>query len=175
MHALEGIDFRTAIGVAIPREVREVVESGEFLGTLHRIVEGAPFPIGLQGAARARLCAGIGRFLAALHAVPVDVASDAGVANLDMWQDEYRGLIEQTLPQLGPSGRSWLTNVANEFSRRGTRSAPRVLIHGDLSRHHLFGNDRGEIGGAIDFGDAAIADPARDFAGVLINLGWRDL
>ena len=163
------------LGIAIPRDMREVRDGRTFLGTLHRSVEGAPFPMGLRGAARERLCDGIGCYLAALHAVPIEVAERAGLVSVDLWQDVYRDLIAQTLDHVGPATRTWLAATARAFARRGTGAAPRVLVHGDLSRNHLFGDAQGHLLGAIDYGEARIADPALDFAGVLNNLHWSDL
>ena len=167
---------RHDLGVAIPRDVRAIVEGRVLLGTLHRHVPGAPFPRGLRGAARERLCAGIGAFLAALHAVPAGDAERAGLASTDLWENVYRALIEETLPHLGPASAAWLADTARAFERcGGTRQAPRVLVHGDIQRNHLLASPDGTLTGVIDFGNAMIADPALDFAGVLNDLGWRDL
>jgi len=172
LRALERVD----LGVALPRGMREVRGGRAFLGTLHEYVPGAPFPRGLRGAARARLCEGIGRFLAALHRVPREMALRAGVREVDLWPDVYRGLIAEALPHLGPGAQAWLAGTGEAFARSGgTRRAPRVLVHGDVQRAHLFGDADGTLTGAIDFGEAMIADPALDFAGVLNDLGWDDL
>lgn len=166
---------RYDLGVTTPRAMRAVREGRTFLGTIHELVEGAPFPIGLRGAARERLCADIGRFLAALHAVPPAAAARVGAMEHDLWEDVYRELVERAMPHLGPATQAWLSRTARAFARRGTRDAPRVLVHGDISRAHLLGDAEGNLVGAIDFGEAQIADPALDFAGVLNDLGWRDL
>lgn len=172
LRALERID----LGVETPRDAREVDDGRTFLGTLHRYVEGTPFAAGLRGTARERLCADIGRFLAALHAVPIDVATHGGAIERDLWPDVYLRLIDETLPQLGPAARAWLTQTADEFVRGGgTRHATRLLVHGDIQRKHLLVDEGGALSGVIDFGEAMVADPALDFAGVLNHLGWRDL
>ncbi|MFA7249306.1 MAG: aminoglycoside phosphotransferase family protein [Dehalococcoidia bacterium] len=166
---------RVDLGVAVPHGMREVRDGRTFLGTLHEYVPGAAHPRGLRGAARARLCDGIGRFLAALHGVPRMVATRAGTREADLWP-VYRGLIEEALPRLGPRARAWLIDTAGAFARGGgTRRAPRVLVHGDIQRAHLFGDAAGRLTGVIDFGEAMLADPALDFAGVLNDLGWSDL
>ncbi len=172
LRALEGHD----LGVAIPREVRTIVEGRALLGTLHRHVPGARFPRGLRGEARERLCAGIGHFLAALHAVPTEVVTRADLPPLDLWDDVYRALVEETLPHLGATSATWLSGIAEEFLRGGgTRRAPRVLVHGDIQANHLLATEDGTLSGVIDFGNAMLTDPALDFAGVLNDLGWRDL
>jgi aminoglycoside phosphotransferase (APT) family kinase protein len=50
-----------------------------------------------------------------------------------------------------------------------------VLIHGDISGPHLLLDDASNLAGVIDFGDAMIADPALDFAGVLNDFSWAFL
>jgi aminoglycoside phosphotransferase (APT) family kinase protein len=50
-----------------------------------------------------------------------------------------------------------------------------VLIHADISGDHLLLDETGALSGVIDFADAVVGDPALDFAGVLNDLGWRDL
>ncbi len=172
LRALERFD----LGVVTPTRMRDVRDRRTSLGTLHQYVPGVPYPRGLRGGARASLCADIGRFLAALHAVPPDVARRVGVPEVDLWDDVYRGLIEQALPHLGPAARAWLFRTAEAFARDGgTRDAPHVLVHGDIQRAHLLADARGRLTGVIDFGEAMLADPALDFAGVLNDLGWHDL
>ena len=88
----------------------------------------------------------------------------------------YRDLIDQALPHVGARTALWLTATFEDFvARGGTASAPRVLIHGDVQGAHLLLDGEGRLAGAIDFGNAALTDPALDFAGVLNCLGWRDL
>ncbi|MDA0301182.1 MAG: phosphotransferase, partial [Chloroflexi bacterium] len=112
LRALKHFDF----GVEVPRGMCEVREQRVFHGTLHAHVPGAPFPLGLRGAARARLCEGIGHFLAALHGVPREVALRAGVRERDLWADVYRGLIGEALPHLGAGARAWLAAAGEAFA-----------------------------------------------------------
>lgn len=172
LRALERYD----LGVTTPRGMRTIRDGRTFLGTVHEYVEGTPFSNGLRGAARERLCADIGRFLAALHAVPTAAATRAGVPERDLWPDLYRGLIDETLPHLGDRARTWIAHTAEDFERGGgTRHAPRVLVHGDIQQKHLLVDEHGALSGVIDFGEAQVADPALDFAGVLNQLAWPDL
>jgi aminoglycoside 2''-phosphotransferase len=46
-----------------------------------------------------------------------------------------------------------------------------VLIHRDLGIEHVLLEPGGRLAGVIDWGDAAIGDPAIDFAGLLGGLG----
>ena len=172
LHVLERYD----LGVTTPRGMRPIRDGRAFLGTIHEYVEGTPFASRLPGVARERLCTGIGRFLAALHAVPTVAAIRAGAVERDLWPDLYRGLIAETLPQLGGAARAWLAQTADDFVRDGgTQHAPRVLVHGDIQQKHLLVDEHGALSGVIDFGEAQVADPALDFAGVLNQLAWTDL
>ena len=172
LRALERYD----LGVTTPRGMRPIRDGRTFLGTVHQYVGGTPFASGLRGAARERLCADIGRFLAALHAVPTEAATRAGTPERDLWPDLYRGLIEDTLPQLGRAAGTWLVQTAEDFERGGgTQHAPRVLVHGDIQQKHLLVDEHSALSGVIDFGEAQVADPALDFAGVLNQLAWADL
>ena len=95
---------------------------------------------------------------------------------MDLWPDRYQPLIANTLPHLGPAGRTWLEAQAAHFEAAGgTSDAPRVLIHGDLSGDHLLLDRDSNLRGVIDFGDAMIADPALDFAGILNEFSWSFL
>jgi serine/threonine protein kinase len=51
----------------------------------------------------------------------------------------------------------WLTRLA-------TDEPPRALVHGDVAPQNLLVSPSGELVGLIDWGDAALADPATDFA-----------
>ncbi len=141
----------------------------------HRLVEGERAErrrIG-GGARRAHFANDVGRFLARLHAIEVDAARGAGAPELDLWPDRYRPMIEDCLPLLPLRTRAWLTSTAAAFvAAGGTSTAPRRLVHGDISPQHLRVDEDGVLSGVIDFGDAMIADPAIDLAGVLWGYGW---
>lgn len=170
---------RRPFEVEVPRDARVLVApSGQALGAIHRMVRGTPLGEAShpRGHARAELLAAIGRTLSVLHATPKGAAKRHGAREIDLWTEHYVGYIAQALPHLPPAARAWLTAKAREFERRGgTASAPRVLVHGDLSGDHLLVDGTGRLSGLIDFADARLADPALDFAGILNELGWRDL
>lgn len=165
--------------VAVPREARLLLdEGGTPIGALHRMVPGTPLrETGApRGAARAALCADIGRFLSVLHSTPLRDAKRHGARVMDLWRDTYVDLVRQSLDVLAPSSRDWLQREAAAFEAAGASSvATGVLIHADLSGDHFLLDDEGRLAGVIDFADARIADPALDFAGILNDLGWRDL
>ncbi len=170
---------RQPFEVAIPRDAARLRDgAGGTLGVAHRLVPGEPLRAtgAPRGRARAALCEAIGRFLGTLHATPLVAARRHGAREVDLWSGHYAPLIEQVMPALGPAGRAWLAGRVEAFlADGGTERAPRVLIHADLSGDHLLVDERGALSGVIDFADALIADPALDFAGVLNDLGERDL
>lgn len=111
-------------------------------------------------------------FLRALHGFPVDEAVRLGVpavgpeARFAQYQDlawRARKVVEDRLDgdRLDRFDRYWEGFFANQAERR---FAP-ALVHGDLNIEHVLVDDGGRVGGVIDFGDAAVADPALDFAG----------
>src|SRR5262249_50701735 len=116
-------------------------------------------------------------FLSALHRFPVDQATQLGVpagdkaAWLRRFQDQYQQIQSCVLPLLASAAqaritRAWQTFLSNEMNFRV------ALIHHDLNGEHILYNPaRGAISGIIDWGDAAIGDPAIDFTGLLATYG----
>jgi aminoglycoside phosphotransferase (APT) family kinase protein len=116
--------------------------------------------------------AALGRFLAAVHAAPLaQMAQLAGPDEVPMtdWRDEaaenyatVRTMIPAT--RRGPAE----AFVAAPPPDRGSTI---VFCHNDLGIEHVLAvPGTGAITGVIDWGDAALADPARDF-----GLLYRDL
>ncbi len=161
-----------------PRDARVIRDAGgAFVAAVHRYVEGLP-PSSrtIRGAKRKRLAAQIGAFLAELHAFPADEARRLDIRETDLWPDSYQPLIASSLPHLGPASRAWLEAQAASFAAGGgTSDAPRVLVHGDIAGPHLLLDDDANLRGVIDFGDAMLADPALDFAGILNEFSWAFL
>ena len=165
-----------AAGLPTPRDARAILDGrGELLALAHRFVEGGRAePQSIAGRARrARFASDVGRFLARLHAIDVEGARAVGVPELDLWPDRYAPMIEDCRPLLSPRTLAWLDETAAPFvAAGGTSTGPRTLVHGDISPAHLRVDEVGTLGRVIDFGDAMIADPAIDLAGVLWGYGW---
>lgn len=146
----------THVSVPVPA-VRFTDPDARVLAYQHlpgRPLLGRPAPGGL-----ARV---LGRFLSDLHAI--DRAAIAGLvpadpARPDEWLEDLDGpapllrLLHETCPAPGPR---------------------LVLAHADLGAEHILEQD-GEITGIIDWTDAAITDPAVDFARVYRDFGPRFL
>ncbi len=164
-------------GLPVPRGTKVLrSEDGYPIATMHRYVDGAPASRAglrgtpLQGHARERFAEQIGLFLAALHVTPVKEAHALGVPSLDAGSDIYTTLVAESMPQLGPRTQVWVEQALHCFLESGgSAQAPRVLLHGDIASAHLLAQPDGSLAGIIDWGDALIADPARDIAGVLCD------
>jgi aminoglycoside 2''-phosphotransferase len=116
-------------------------------------------------------------FLAELHRFPADRALEVGVPGVDRWRPEHERLRRETRDAL----RSRLD--PDEFRRvdgwwegflgdeRLWRFVPR-LTHCDLGPEHVLVEETtGGLVGVIDWGDAAVADPAIDFVGLYSACG----
>ncbi|GAA4905790.1 aminoglycoside phosphotransferase (APT) family kinase protein [Nonomuraea thailandensis] len=141
---LARLDPRAA-GMA--RVLREV---GRELGRLHRVARSAPpTPPGPQTASAAPASP-------ALAGVPVD---GGGV---DPWALTGRLVKEGWIDE--EAGR-WLGGWFDRLSAHLPASPPLVLVHGDIAPQNLLVlPETARLGGIVDWGDAAFADPASDFA-----------
>ena len=108
----------------------------------------------------------LGRFLASLHALPVD-SLPLPRADVDDWRAEHerrRAEFEQhVFPLLRRDERhraeQLFAGVAFEFEP--------CLVHGDLGPEHVLCADDGRITGVLDWADARIGDRAIDLAWAL--------
>lgn len=102
-----------------------------------------------------------------LHAVPT-----AGLPLDTDWRGYYQCLdVDRVLSALDVT----LGNVlSGEYARflDGNWDFTPVLVHRDLAPEHILVDDAGHVVGLIDFEDAAVGDPAIDFAGLVPVLGW---
>ncbi len=119
-------------------------------------------------------------FLTALHSIPVDRAVAAGlpVVSAEEWRAEYAAFRDwsraRAAPLLTPEARRALERLwAGYLDEPGNFRFQPVLIHRDLGIGHVLLGPDGRLAGVIDWGDAAVGDPAIDFAGFLGGLGER--
>ncbi len=149
----------------------------------YEVIRGQPLAPGdLTGTeARAEAIARqVADFLTALHRVPVARAAAAGLApaSAEDWRAEYAAFREwsrtHAAPLLPPGVRAGLERLWAAYLDQpdNFRFQP-VLIHHDLGIEHVLLAPDGGLAGVIDWGDAAIGDPAIDFAGFLGGLGER--
>jgi aminoglycoside phosphotransferase (APT) family kinase protein len=132
----------------------------------HDYLPGAPaIRAGLDDGGLARLAAPLGRFVAALHAIPLAPLRAAGL------RDDPRG----DHARVAERGRGWLARLELPAALRDRAAAilatpppaeevHPVVTHGDLHAGNLLVDDAGAITAVIDWGDAAAGDPAIDLA-----------
>lgn len=133
----------------------------------------------LRSIPAAPIAAQIGRALGRLHRFPAERAAAAGVpgGDAEAWRAGYRRMYAQVKARVLPLlQRSEQTQVAERWSAYLDESAnfqfQPALIHRDLSTEHiLIDPERQRVAGIIDWGDAAIGDPALDFTGLYAGLG----
>lgn len=173
-----------ALASALPLRVPDVAffwpsgatYPGVFIG--HHLIGGQQLAIEHLTAERAPgLARQLGQFLSALHRFPVELATQLGVPAGDRkaWQQRYLNQYQQiqsrVLPLLGQAARARIISNWQAFLHDDARFTT-TLIHHDLaSEHILYDPARGTISGIIDWGDAAIGDPAIDFTGLLADYG----
>jgi aminoglycoside phosphotransferase (APT) family kinase protein len=124
----------------------------------------------LDGAQRLRAAEPLGRFLRALHAIPVDEAERAGAGPDTFGRtdvEKRRGLIIERLERLQDKGllddiRPWI-EIAEAMASGPPPGGP-ALVHGDFYVRHVLVDDRGLPCGVIDWGDVHVGDPAGDLA-----------
>ncbi len=117
----------------------------------------------------------IGQFLTALHGVPPEEAAEALGAPLPEHIPDPRGWLEDirmsVFPRLSATLRVAVDSGFTRHARAHFDPPPR-LVHADLYFEHII-ERHGRLAGVIDFSDAALRDPAVDFAGILSSGGWH--
>jgi aminoglycoside phosphotransferase (APT) family kinase protein len=111
-----------------------------------------------------------GQMLAYLHRIPVEQAEALGLPVEDNEIEESRMLAERRAAAI-PDVVARLRRDALDAVRLRP-SQKRVVIHNDLwGEHILIEPQSGRVVGVIDWADACIGDPARDYGGLLAWLG----
>ena len=117
----------------------------------------------------------IGQFLTALHDFPPEQAAEALGAPLPEHVPDPRTWLEdirmRVFPRLSATLRVAVDSGVTRYVREGFDPPPR-LVHNDLWFDHII-ERHGRLAGVIDFSDAAVRDPAVDFAGILADGGWH--
>lgn len=128
-------------------------------------------------ATRDRLAADLAHFLRSLHAIPVgDFRERCGLQRLDrrgMAHEAREGARRCIYSLTDRTTRSRLDDLLERCSAVPARSEDRdCLVHCDIAPGHVLyepGTDR--LSGVIDFGDIALAEPARDFIYIYEDFG----
>jgi aminoglycoside phosphotransferase (APT) family kinase protein len=121
----------------------------------------------------------IGAALGALHAVSEADARSAGLVAIDLddigrteWIERGLAGAERLLgiDDVVDEAARWAAHVATPIPRF---SGPLRFVHQDLGPDHIIVDaTTGRIAGIIDWTDAILGDPARDFVFLVAWLGW---
>jgi aminoglycoside phosphotransferase (APT) family kinase protein len=156
---LEAIAPRLPLPVPVP-----IATDAEAGCLIQPRVPGAPL-LDLPRAARGPFARELLAFADTLHGLDVDVAEDD--TPLGAWVDEATETLAAVRDELPAQRRA---GVEAALRAAVPPSSDRTLIHGDLGAEHVF-VDAGRITGVIDWGDAAIGDPAVDHGRLMRDLG----
>ena len=156
-------ELAPAVPVPIPG-FEHVAE--DFRAVAYRKLGGSPVD-----ATRSELGAQLGRFLAALHAFPVERARELGAPSHDRgWRERYeafaRGLLGRVGEMLGddrPRAEAMLSTYLDDPAN--FEFEPR-LTHADLGPEHVLARSDA-LTAVLDWSDMRIGDPALDFAWAL--------
>jgi aminoglycoside phosphotransferase (APT) family kinase protein len=161
------------VGVLTP----EILEYDE----THRLLP-APYVVmeRIHGAEPTDAPTGLAEELARLHQLeraPADAPAAGGLGSQpqqagdlpgvpeDDWGDPWRTVDDlATRGYVDPATASWLSGWFSRLAQRFDDSGPKVLIHGDVAAHNLLAGPGNELRALIDWGDAAWAPRAMEFA-----------
>ncbi|HEY3558240.1 MAG TPA: aminoglycoside phosphotransferase family protein [Kribbella sp.] len=128
----------------------------------------------VHGTEPTELPTGLAEQLARLHhlelpsgahaATGADEVEISGVPE-DDWGDPWR-TVEDLADRgyIDPGTATWLTGWFTRLTERIDGSGPKVLIHGDVAAHNLLAGPANDLRALIDWGDAAWAPRAMEFA-----------
>jgi aminoglycoside 2''-phosphotransferase len=144
----------------------------------YRLIAGEPLML-TRPEYRATQAAQLGKFVSALHAVPLEEARRHGVVVRDAadLREAYRAFFATVRATMAPlfTAQEQAAIVAfwsGYLEDDACFTFTPTLVHRDLvAEHVLFDLATGHLTGVIDWGDAGIDDPAVDFAGVRRQLG----
>ena len=113
----------------------------------------------------------LGRFLYDLHTVPLEFVGLRGEGG-EGWRREYREVLDgfraRVFPLLRDDEREHAGAMFDRFVGEDANFRfPAALVHNDLGPAHILATPTGDLAGVIDWGDAALGDPAMDLAWVL--------
>ena len=167
-----------SVAVPLVRVVEPRASGFPYRVAVHRFIDGVPADA-IPSALRPALAKSIGEALAAIHSVAEAKAREAGLEELDRaeagrirWFESGSAGV-RALSRRDPrvdEAVQWLSRVEDPLRRL---DAPLRMIHHDLSPEHLLADpDTGRLVGILDWTDAILDDPARDFMPLVTFGGW---
>ena len=176
------VDFLLAESKVLPELARRAplpIPAPEYLGEPG---DGYPWPFvgyrklpgrtacqaNLSDLQRAAAAEPLARFLAAIHAIPVEDAIAIGVEPDKIRRMVMSIRIPQVRERLGRLVALGLTDTVDRltwiFDGIDELPGPLALVHGDLYARHLLVDDAGQLAGIIDWGDIHLGHPAIDLS-----------
>ena len=145
-----------SVGVLTPAIV-EYDDSGRLIAAPYALMER------VHGTEPTDLPTGLADQLAHLHQLEqtLELSGVVAVGWGDPWET-IDGLADRGY--VDPGTATWLTGWFTRLAERIDGSGPNVLIHGDVAAHNLLAGPDGDLRALIDWGDAAWAPRAMDFA-----------
>lgn len=131
----------------------------------YRYLSGTPAcQIAWSDEERARNAATLGRFLAALHRIPVDDATRAWAPREEVGRpiSPLRERLRSLAPVLKGIEVEPLADLADRLVAAPAGVEASCWVHGDLYASHLLVDDRRQLCGVIDWGDVHLGNPAID-------------
>ncbi|MGZ0148888.1 phosphotransferase family protein [Kribbella sp. WER1] len=159
------------------RKETQVVPAARSVGVLtpaiveydagRRVVE-APYVVmqRVHGSEPVDVPAGLAEQLARLHQFErAGSGLDLSEVPEDGWGDPWRTIDDLAdRGYIDPATATWLTGWFTRLAERIDAGGPKVLIHGDVAAHNLLAGPGNDLRALIDWGDAAWAPAAMDFA-----------
>lgn len=116
-----------------------------------------------------KIASDLARFLNELHSFPVATAKALGVPTADpveYLEEIKKQYPEHIAPRITPKEREYCERIFRMYENYTKEKHPSVMTHYDMLGVHILLAKDHRIAGIIDFGDKALADPARDFNGL---------
>ncbi len=162
----EQVDARR-VPFAAPRPAgfAQLPEGGR--AVVHREVQGRPLRIDAL-AAGPGLSASLGRAIAALHELPVEMVENAGLPTYDAASYRARRLAEvDEAARTGKVPPALLRRWEERLEDVAMWRFKPTVVHGDLSADHVLSDGR-SVTGILAWGDTQVADPADDLAWLVV-------
>jgi len=162
--------YRNKLPLPIPCPVKH--KSGEIIYTIHEFIPGDPLkPLWLQHFSQQnqeKIAKQLGRFLHALHTIPMAPARKLGLKKIQPITSEHDSIpnFQKRLKgKVTAKQWQWIRNRLQQMQQliRISRFKP-VVVHRDIAPQHvLMDRKKQQLTGIIDFGDLGLGDPALDF------------
>lgn len=169
MRALGGLAPHLPLPVPVPERFGEPSPAFPAPFYAHRWLSGSSADHHrLDPTRRAALAGPLGRFLRALHGLPLALGLSSGL-EADTFRGDTRRSGERALGRLEwLAGGPWASRIPELEACFARPPEPepdrRVLSHGDLYARHLLLDPEARLCAVIDWGDLCLADPAVDLA-----------